>query len=107
MTLVLEAIVAGLALPVIATTGAGTSSFAFYHALVLMILFIIAAGLQRRPWGLSLALGLQILMIVALPFAPAVGVLGLVFALVWGYLLWLRRDVQRRLAAGEQPPPGE
>jgi heme O synthase-like polyprenyltransferase len=33
----------------------------------------------------------------------ALGVVGVVFALVWVYVLWVRRDVARRIAEGSLP----
>jgi hypothetical protein len=43
-------------------------------------------------------------MIVAgFVLVPALGVMGVVFLVVWGFLLWLRREVARRMAAGELP----
>ena len=64
----------------------------------------VAAGLQRRPWGLAVALLLQAAVIVAgFVLVPALGVMGVVFAGVWAFLLWVRHDVARRQAAGELP----
>ena len=52
---------------------------------------VVAAGLQRRPWGLGLALALQVATVACGLLVPALGVMGLVFGLVWGFLLYLRR----------------
>ncbi len=70
----------------------------------LAVAMVLASGLQRRPWGLAVALLLQVAVIVAgFLLVPALGVMGLVFALVWLLLLWMRREVARRMAAGELP----
>jgi Protein of unknown function (DUF4233) len=97
-TLVLEAVVVLLALLLPGVEGAATGIIAGLAAMM-----VLAAGLQRRPWGLGLALALQVATIASGLLAPALGVMGLVFAAVWGFLLYLRRDVAGRLARGELP----
>ena len=49
-----------------------------------------------RPWGLPLALGLQVLMLLGWIVSPALGTLGLVFCLAWAGMLWMRHEVLRR-----------
>ena len=71
----------------------------------LAVLLILAAGVQRRPWGVGFALALQVATVACGLLVPALGVLGLVFGAVWAFLLYLRRDVARRRAAGQ--PPGQ
>ena len=61
---------------------------------------VVASGLVGRPWGVGLALALQVVMMAAGFALVALGVLGVLFALVWVYLLLLRRDIRRRMAAG-------
>ena len=70
---------------------------------VLAVAMIVAAGLQRRPWGLAVALALQVAMIACGLLVPALGVMGIVFALVWAILLCLRHDVARRLTRSCNP----
>jgi hypothetical protein len=107
MTLILEAIVVGLALlvlPKFGGAGSGPSGVGFAVIGGLAVAMVLASGLQRRPWGLAVALVLQVAVIVAgFVLVPALGVMGVVFAVVWGFLLWLRREVARRMAAGELP----
>ena len=105
-TLFMEAIVVGLALLVVAKQGGGVSSAAGWIVGGLAIAMLLAAFVQRRPWGLPVALVLQLAMIACWPLVPTLGALGLIFALVWAYLLWLRRDLSRRIAAASPPPPG-
>jgi hypothetical protein len=64
---------------------------------------VVASGLQRRRWGLALALLLQVATVVCGLLVPALGVMGLVFAAVWGGVLLLRRDVLRKMERGELP----
>jgi hypothetical protein len=102
-TLTLEAIVVGLALLVLPKFGAGATPLGVAVIGALAVLMLVAAGLQRPPWGLGLALGLQVAVIACGLFVPALGVMGVVFAAVWGWLLYLRRNVARRMARGELP----
>lgn len=97
-TLFMEAIVVALALPVVAKLGGGISSAAGWIVGILAVAMLLAAFVQRRPWGLWVALALQAAMIACWPLVPALGGLGLIFAAVWAYLLWLRHDLARRIA---------
>jgi hypothetical protein len=102
-TLVLEAIVVALALPVVAKLGGGLSTFSGTLVAVLAVAMAVASGVQRRRWGLGLALALQVLMMASGFVVLALGVLGVVFALVWVYLLYIRAEVARRMAEGSLP----
>jgi hypothetical protein len=97
-TLFMEAIVVALALPVVAKLGGGISSAAGWIVGLLALAMLLAAFVQRRSWGLWAALALQAAMIACWPLVPALGGLGLIFAAVWAYLLWLRHDLARRIA---------
>lgn len=98
-TLVMEAIVVGLALLVVDRLGGGLGGPAGWYTAGLALVMMVAAFVQRRPWGLGLALTLQVGMVVGWFAHPALGGLGLLFVLVWGYLLYLRWAVARRLQA--------
>jgi hypothetical protein len=102
-TLALEAIVVLLALLVLGLFGTRSTPLTVGLITGLGVAMIVAAGLQRRSWGLRLALVLQVATILCGLLVPVLGVMGLVFALVWLWLLWLRRDVQGRMARGELP----
>jgi uncharacterized protein DUF4233 len=64
------------------------------------VVMFMASGVIGRPWGIPVALGLQVVMIASGLAVLALGGLGLLFGLVWVYLLWLRKDIRRRMAAG-------
>ncbi len=102
-TLVLESIVVLLALLVLPKFGEGATPLGVIVIAALAAAMIVAAGVQRQPWGLRLALALQVVMIACGLLVPALGVLGVVFALVWGGLLVLRRDMAGKIARGELP----
>lgn len=100
-TLVLEFIVFGLALPVVWQFGAGVSDAGFVIVAVLAVLMLLAGFVQRRPWGLRFALGLQLAAVLCVFIQPAIGIMGALFGAVWGYMLYLRRDIARRMRAGQ------
>jgi hypothetical protein len=102
-TLTLEAIVVALSLLVLAKFGEGATPFGVTVIVALAVAMIVAAGVQRRPWGLWFALGLQGVMILCGLLVPALGVMGVVFALVWAGILLLRRDLLGKMARGELP----
>jgi hypothetical protein len=102
-TLVLEAIVVLLALPVVAKLGDGIATWQGILVGVLAVLMIVASGTVGRTWGIGFALGLQVVMMAAGFAVLTLGILGLIFGLVWVYFLWLRRDITRRLAEGTLP----
>jgi hypothetical protein len=103
----MEAVVVGLALLAVSRLGsasgggspAGIGGVAGWYTAALALALVVAAGVQRRPWGLSVALALQLAMVAGWIAHPALGGLGLLFVLVWGYLMYVRRVVARR------PPP--
>ncbi|MGE3284979.1 MAG: DUF4233 domain-containing protein [Pseudonocardia sp.] len=102
-TLVLEAIVVLLSLLVLSKFGEGATAGGVTAIVGLALAMIVASGLQRRSWGLTLALALQVAMIACGVLVPVLGVLGVLFGLVWIGLLLFRREVARRMQRGELP----
>jgi hypothetical protein len=102
-TFTLEAIVVALALLVLPKFGDGATPFGVTVIAALAVAMVVAAGLQRRRWGLWFALALQAVMIACGLLVPALGVMGVVFALVWGAILMMRRDLLGKMARGELP----
>ncbi len=102
-TLILQAIVVLLALPVVWRVGDGITWLSGGYILGLAVLMILGSGLQRRPWALRFDFALQALMVGTFFFSIALGVLGLIFLAVWAYILYLRNDIRKRMAAGLLP----
>ena len=75
-------------------------------------LVVVAACLQRRPAGLYVGTALQVPVVLTGLFAGVLWLLGGLFALLWLYLLQLRKDMlgsilPRAASAprtGEEPP---
>ncbi|MFC9788534.1 DUF4233 domain-containing protein [Rhodococcus sp. NPDC127528] len=101
--LILEAIVVLLAIPAVAKLGDGISGGAVAYILVLGGLMILGCGVQGRSWAIGFDLALQVAMIAGWLVHPVVGALGLLFAAVWVYMLYLRRDIQDRIEQGLLP----
>ncbi|GAB3298864.1 DUF4233 domain-containing protein [Parasphingorhabdus pacifica] len=99
-TLVMEFIVFALALPVVWQLGAGVSSAGFVVVGVLAVLMLVAGFVQRKSWGLGFALALQVMAVGCWIVHPGIGVMGLVFAAIWGYMLYLRTDIAKRMREG-------
>jgi hypothetical protein len=102
-TLLLEVIVVLLAMPVVAKLGDGLATWQGVLVGALALALLVTCGFLRKPWGKWVAAGLQVVMIACWFALVALGVLGLVFGLVWAVLLWMRHDVARRMAAGTLP----
>ncbi|RJQ71005.1 DUF4233 domain-containing protein [Pseudonocardiaceae bacterium YIM PH 21723] len=100
-TLILEAITVGLSLLVIEKLGGGIDSAGGWIVVALALLMVVASGVQRRPWGLKFALALQVAMIFCGLISLPLGVMGVIFALVWVCFLWFRADLKRRIAEHE------
>jgi Protein of unknown function (DUF4233) len=96
-TLILEAIVVLLALPVVGAVGGGLNPSSLAYLLGLAALLILLAGLQRRPWAIWMNLGVQIVPIAGFALYPGVGFIGLLFTGVWVLIAYLRAEVRRRL----------
>lgn len=106
-TLIIEAIVVALALPVVVKLGGGIGSGQGWAVLAIVAALLVCCGMLRHSWATSAVLVLQVALIAFLFTLPSVGVIGLLFLGVWLYLLWLRRDVARRLAEGRLPSQQE
>ncbi|MEV0678102.1 DUF4233 domain-containing protein [Actinosynnema sp. NPDC050436] len=102
-TLILEVIVVALALPVVAKLGGGIGTGTGYLVLGLIVALIGTCALLKRPWVVAVIAVLHAVMIASWPLLTALGVIGVLFSLVWFYLLWLRRDVAKRMAEGRLP----
>jgi Protein of unknown function (DUF4233) len=73
--------------------------------LVLAAALFVAAGIQRRPAGPLLGTVLQVAVILTGLMVGVMWFLGLLFAAVWGFLLWVRQEVGRAAArAGTGSP---
>ncbi len=109
-TLILEAIVVLLALPVVSAVGGGLSAGSRSYVIGVAVLLVLMAGVQGRSWAIWANVGVQLLLIAGWVVYPGIGFIGLLFAVVWLLLVYLRAEVLRRqkggLLPGQQPPSG-
>jgi Protein of unknown function (DUF4233) len=102
-TLILEAIVILLALPVVGAVGGGLTPAALGYLLGLAALLVLLAGLQGRPWAIWVDLAAQLIPIAGFVIYPGVGMIGLLFAAVWALIAYFRIEVLRRERRGQLP----
>lgn len=107
-TLILEAIVVLLALPVVGAVGGGLNPVSTGYLVGVAVLLVLMAGVQKRPWAIWANLAVQVLLIAGWVVYPGVGFMGLLFTVVWLLIAYLRAEVLRRqkrgLLPGQQPP---
>src|SRR5664279_361003 len=104
-TLILEAITVLLAIPVAANTGGGAGPIGIAVICLIALLLAGTCAIISRPYALQVILGLQVVIIACWFITPSLGVMGIVFAIVWAIILWFRGEFRRRLAAGTLPGP--
>jgi hypothetical protein len=102
-TLILEAITVLLALPVVGTVGGGLSAFSMAYLIGFALVLLLMAGIQGRPWAIWANLGVQVVLIAGWVVYPGVGLMGLLFAVVWLLIVYLRAEVLRRQRRGLLP----
>ena len=87
--------------------GGGLTAGSTAYLLGFAALLGVLAGMQRRPWAIWANLGVQLILVAGFFLYPAVGFVGVLFALVWAVIAYMRAEVLRRqrlgLLPGQQP----
>jgi len=108
-TLILEAIVVLLALPVVAAADHGLTPLTAGYLIGFAVVLVLLCGVQGRPWAIWVNLGIQVVLIAGWLVHGAVGFIGVIFTVVWVLIAYLRAEVLRRqkrgLLPGQQSPP--
>ena len=108
-TLILEAIVVLLALPVVSAVGGGLTAWSMAYLIGFAVVLVLLTGVQGRPGAIWINLGVQLILVAGFAVYPAVGFIGVAFVVVWGVIAYLRAEVLRRqrrgLLPGQQQPP--
>lgn len=99
-TLILEVIVVLLALPVINYLGGGLGWVSGVYIALLTLGMIAGAGLQRRSWAMKYNIALQLLMVAGFVFHFSLGIMGIVFCLVWAFIVRVQGIVAERFTTG-------
>lgn len=108
-TLILEAIVVLLALPVVSYSHGGLTLLSGGFVIGMAVALVLLAGMQGRSWALKANCAAQVVLIAGGVIHAAIGFIGVVFAAVWLLIAYLRAEVKRRqdrgLLPGQQLPP--
>ena len=102
-TMILEVIVIILAFPIVWRLGGGLTWVSGGYLILLVLAMIAAAGMQSRPYALKLDLALQVAVIVGGVFHWSIAAVGVVFGSVWLYIVYIKRDVEKRVELGMLP----
>ena len=105
-TLILEAIVVLLALPVVGAVGGGLTAVSLAYLIGSAVLLILLIGLQGRSWAMWVNLAVQLVLIAGFAVYPGVGFIGLLFAGVWALIAYLGAEVRWRQKRGLLPGQG-
>jgi hypothetical protein len=102
-TLILEAIVVLLALPVVVVADGGLTLLTGTYLIGLAVVLLLLAGVQGRPWAIWVNLAMQLVVIGGVAVHGAIGFIGVLFAAVWLLIAYLRAEVKRRQKRGLLP----
>ncbi|MGI8418981.1 MAG: DUF4233 domain-containing protein [Nakamurella sp.] len=102
-TLVLEAVTVLLAIPVAKNTGSGTGPWGVIAILALALALMLSCMFVSKPTMTPVVTGLQVLTIAGWAISAPLGVIGVLFALVFACIFYFRYEYRRRAAAGELP----
>jgi len=103
--LAVEAVVLLLAIQPLRVLGARLTGVGVAVMVGLAVAAVLIAGLLKRGWAWHAGTVLQVLVVLAGFFHLAVGVIGLIFAGVWWYVLHVRRTVLSGPGDGSAGPP--
>jgi hypothetical protein len=103
-TLILEAIVVLLAIPVVGAVGGGLNGASLSYLIGLAALLILLGGVQGRPWAIWVNLGVQVVVLAGVVVYPGVGFIGVLFTGLWLLIAYFRAEVRRRQEYGQTPP---
>lgn len=102
-TMILEVIVIILAFPIVWRLGGGLTWVSGGYLILLVLAMISATGMQGRPYALKLDLALQVAVIIGGVFHWSIAAVGVVFGSVWLYIVYIKRDVEKRVEQGMLP----
>lgn len=95
-TLLLEAIVVLLAIPVVSAVGGGLTSVSLGYLVSVAGLLVVLGGVQRKPWAIWVNLAAQLLLLAGFAVYPGVGFIGVLFTGLWALIAYFRAEVRRR-----------
>ncbi|WJY99365.1 hypothetical protein CHAN_03710 [Corynebacterium hansenii] len=102
-TLIMQAISVWLGLTVVARVDGGGlfgPTVAMWYVGLLGLALAVMAFLQKKPWALPANIVLQVFGVLAILVHWSMGFVGIFFALVWAYILHLRKNLIARMERG-------
>ena len=102
-TLILEVIVVLLALPVVSVFHGGLTPLSSGYLIGMAIVLGLLSGMQGRSWALWANIGIQFVLIAGAFIDVTIGIVGIIFLLVWVLIFYLRTEVKRRQDRGLLP----
>ena len=102
-TLILEVIVVLLALPVVSVFHGGLTPLSGGYLIGMAVVLALRSGLQGRPWALWANIAMQFVLIAGAFIDVTIGIVGIIFLLVWVLIAYLRSEVKRRQDRGLLP----
>jgi Protein of unknown function (DUF4233) len=91
--LCLEALVVLLLPRAIAFTATGLGATRTVILIALAVVLVVAAGLQRRPWGIAVGSAMQVLFVLTGVALAVMYLIGAIFVLIWLWMLNTRHDL--------------
>ena len=102
-TLILEVIVVLLALPVVSVFHGGLTPVSSGYLIGMAIVLALMSWMQGRSWALWANIGMQFVLILGAFIDVTIGIVGIIFLLVWVLIAYLRSEVKRRQDRGLLP----
>ncbi len=101
-TLIMEAITILLILLVVLKidNGAHWTTFNWVYITVIGVVHVLLAFVQKRPWALWADLAVQIPLIFGFFIHWSVSVVGIMFGIVWFFIVKLRSEMVQRMRRG-------
>ena len=88
---------------VVAAQADALNPFALTVILLITFALVYACSVVKKSWALPFIVGLQVAIVACWLIHPAIGIMGLVFGLVWWTLIYFRTEYRRRVADGSLP----
>ncbi len=98
--LILESITILLGITVIQHAGVSAPTSHIVILVVLAAAHVATCAVVSRRYAIGVIAVLQALLIACWFISGAIGVMGIVFGIVWALVLYMRREFRRRMAAG-------
>lgn len=101
-TMMMEAITFYLVLTVIlrVDNGAYWTTFNWIFVTTVATAMLVLSFLQSQPWAIKANIGMQVVALTGFLIHPSMGVVAVLFSLVWWYVMFLRRNLIERMKRG-------